>query len=116
METVHRTASAPLLMCLQVTFPQLFTKFYGATDLHYKLPQSWQSVESLAYIGEPCCVHCAACLVAKRCGAGVGHTTNPVPLSRSNPEVLIRELESIADLTRAIQLEKEVWALHDADV
>lgn len=33
-----------------------------------------------------------------------------------NPQLVIRELESIADLRRAIQLEKEVWGLSDVDV
>ena len=32
------------------------------------------------------------------------------------PELTIRELESIADLRRAIQLEKQVWGVDDADV
>ena len=34
----------------------------------------------------------------------------------SKPELAIRELDSIADLRRAILLEKEVWGLQDADV
>jgi predicted GNAT superfamily acetyltransferase len=33
-----------------------------------------------------------------------------------NPNLVIRELDSIPDLLRAAQLEKEVWGLHDADV
>jgi predicted GNAT superfamily acetyltransferase len=32
------------------------------------------------------------------------------------PNLVIRELESHADLVRAVELEKEVWGLHDADV
>jgi len=31
------------------------------------------------------------------------------------PELCIRELQSVADLRRAIQLEKQVWGLDDAD-
>lgn len=34
----------------------------------------------------------------------------------AKPELTIRELTSVADLRSAIQLEKEVWQLHDADV
>jgi len=37
IKTVHRTAFVIFLMCLQVDFPQLFTKFYGAA---YVLPPS----------------------------------------------------------------------------
>ena len=32
------------------------------------------------------------------------------------PNLVIRELEAISDLTLAVQLEKAVWGLHDADV
>jgi len=34
----------------------------------------------------------------------------------TKPNLLIRELESIPDLLLAVQLEKEVWGLNDADV
>lgn len=37
-------------------------------------------------------------------------------MSLQTPEFVIRELESIPDLRRAIQLEKEVWGLSDLDV
>jgi predicted GNAT superfamily acetyltransferase len=37
-------------------------------------------------------------------------------VSSHNPQFVIRELESINDLRRAIQLEKEVWSLSDLDV
>jgi len=37
IKTVHRTAFVIFLMCLQVDFPQLFTKFYGAA---YVLPRA----------------------------------------------------------------------------
>ena len=37
-------------------------------------------------------------------------------MSSQKPQLVIRELESISDLRRAIQLEKEVWGLHDVDV
>ena len=32
------------------------------------------------------------------------------------PEIIIRELETIADLEGVLRLEKEIWELHDADV
>jgi len=34
----------------------------------------------------------------------------------AKPNLVIRELEAISDLTLAVQLEKAVWGLHDADV
>ena len=37
-------------------------------------------------------------------------------MSSQQPQLVIRELESIADIRRAIQLEKEVWGLSDLDV
>ncbi len=37
-------------------------------------------------------------------------------MSRHSPQLVIRELESISELRRAIHLEKEVWGLHDMDV
>jgi predicted GNAT superfamily acetyltransferase len=33
-----------------------------------------------------------------------------------NPQIAIRELASIADLRRAIALERQIWGLHDADL
>ena len=43
------------------------------------------------------------------------HPKTDVPPSPAIPDLTIRELESIADLRRAIQLEKQVWSLDDAD-
>lgn len=37
-------------------------------------------------------------------------------MSSPKPQVVIRELESIVDIRRAIQLEQEVWGLSDVDV
>ena len=37
-------------------------------------------------------------------------------MSSQKPQLVLRELESISELRRAIQLEKEVWGLHDVDV
>ena len=37
-------------------------------------------------------------------------------VSSHNPQLVIRELESISDLRRAIQLEQQVWDLSDVDV
>lgn len=37
-------------------------------------------------------------------------------VSSPKPQLVIRELESIADLRRAIRLEQEVWGLSDVDV
>lgn len=39
-----------------------------------------------------------------------------MPYSSTSPQLAIRELLSIADLRRAIQLEQEVWGLQDIDV
>ena len=39
-----------------------------------------------------------------------------MPSPAPNRQIAIRELESIADLRRAIALEKQVWGLHDADL
>jgi predicted GNAT superfamily acetyltransferase len=39
-----------------------------------------------------------------------------VSLLSPKPELVIRELESIADLRRALELEKQVWEIQDADV
>ncbi len=39
-----------------------------------------------------------------------------MPSAAPNPQIAIRELDSIGDLRRAIALEKEIWSLHDADL
>jgi predicted GNAT superfamily acetyltransferase len=39
-----------------------------------------------------------------------------VPTPSANPEILIRDLESIADLQFALNLEKETWGADDQDV
>jgi predicted GNAT superfamily acetyltransferase len=39
-----------------------------------------------------------------------------VPAPTTKPKLLIRELDSLADLRRAVQMEKEVWGLQDVDV
>jgi predicted GNAT superfamily acetyltransferase len=39
-----------------------------------------------------------------------------VPNPPANPEILVRDLDSIADLQLALALEKETWELADADV
>ncbi len=39
-----------------------------------------------------------------------------VRIPASKPNLVIRELDSIPDLLRALHLEKDVWGLHDADV
>ncbi len=44
------------------------------------------------------------------------HPKTPMSSGAANPQIAIRELDSIADLRRAIALEKEVWGLHDADL
>ena len=41
---------------------------------------------------------------------------HPVTHSGANPQIVIRELQSIGELRHAIHLEKEVWHLQDADV
>ena len=44
------------------------------------------------------------------------HPKTPMTSPAPNQQIAIRELDSIADLRRAIALEKEVWSLHDADL
>jgi len=54
---------------------------------------------------------------ANRCTSDVYWTPETlVRTPASKPNLLIRELASIPDLLRAVQLEKEVWGLQDADV
>ena len=58
------------------------------------LPAAWRGEVPVAYIGRP----------------------NLMARAAHKPDVAIRDLNSIADLQLALQVEKEVWELEDADL